>query len=78
MVRGRQVGRPTAQAHHERPPAHLFSLSVVPIIGMIDSERSSVVTPVTTNDCFLCEVGNSSTRNWLRNSPRASIILGYG
>ena len=28
------------QAHHERRPAHLFSLSVVPIIGMIDSERS--------------------------------------
>ena len=45
------------QAHHERRLAHLFSLSVVPIIGMRDSERSSVVTPVTidkilrTDDC---------------------------
>jgi hypothetical protein len=27
------------QAHHERHPAHLFSLAVVPIIGMIDSEQ---------------------------------------
>ena len=29
------------QAHHERCPAHLFSLSVVPIIGMIDCEAPS-------------------------------------
>jgi len=44
MVRGRQVGRPTAQAHYKRRPAHLFSLSVVPTIGMIDCEQSKAIS----------------------------------